>query len=114
MMRQLKRPCANCPFRADIPPYLRGGRVREIERGARAGHDFHCHRTIKYDTEDGRGRVTADSERCAGFAIVLEKEGLTTQMMRIEERIGTYDPGANDMGAPVYDSFAEMEAAQHD
>lgn len=83
-------PCANCPFRKDVPIYLRSGRREEIARGLIDGHTFHCHATVDYDDE-GDGHETSESVQCAGAAKALMLSGGTTQMMRIGERLGLVD-----------------------
>jgi hypothetical protein len=106
-------PCANCPFRKDIRPFLRAERVREIERSLIRA-EFPCHKTTE-DHEDEEGNperiVTKDSIHCAGALILLEKEGRSSQMMRIAQRLGLYDPEKLDMGAPIFESFDEMYEA---
>lgn len=103
----LKTPCANCPFRTDVKPYITAGRVRDI---LTAPGEFYCHKTIKPQAGDGDdgddGDVVDDSRAvvCAGFLIVLENEGVPNQMMRIAERLGLYDPSKLKMDAPVYGS----------
>ena len=107
-------PCSNCPFRSDIPAYLRTSRVREIERSL-VRSEFPCHKTTEsVDEGDGDGtRVsTKDSIHCAGALILMEKMGRSSQMMRIAERLGMYDHTKLDMNAPVFNSFKEMMAAQ--
>jgi hypothetical protein len=111
----LTRPCANCPFRSDIRPYLTRGRVREIQQSLYGGASFPCHLTTDWrDDDDGEGSYipTGEEIHCAGALIVMEKEGRSSQMMRIAERLGFYDAGKLDMDAPVYASFRAMIAAQ--
>lgn len=113
---QLVRPCAKCPFRTDIKPYLTRARIRGLERDIvqRQG-DFYCHQTTKeVDSDDGGTdmAITSKSKRCAGMAILCEKINRPTQMMRIDERLGFYDRRLMDMDAPVYETFAEMRKAQ--
>jgi hypothetical protein len=104
----LTTPCSNCPFRTDIPPFLRPGRVAEIRRGLVRG-EFPCHKTVEHN---GDGEPdTSRSVHCAGALILLEKTGKSSQMMRIAERLGMYDRLKLDMKAPVFNSFREMEAA---
>jgi len=104
-------PCAHCPFRTDIRPYLRPERVREIEASlVRA--EFPCHKTIEHDDEGEPILGGKSAIHCAGALILLEKLERPSQMMRICERIGMYDPTALDMSAPVFDSFDDMEEAQ--
>ncbi len=109
------RPCAHCPFRNDIRPYLTVGRVVEITSSLLQDGSFPCHETTVdvEDEETGEGRriATADSLQCAGAMIILEKIEQPNQIMRIMERIGAYDRTKMDMDAPVYDDFDEMIAA---
>jgi hypothetical protein len=102
-------PCAACPFRSDIRPFLRVARVREIER-ALVRSEFPCHKTTQHDDE-GEYVPTGQEVHCAGALILLEKEGRPSQMMRIAERLGMYDARRLDMQAPVYESFDAMVRA---
>jgi hypothetical protein len=113
---QLVRPCAKCPFRTDVKPYLTKARVREIERSVvHRQSDFPCHQTttaVEDDNGESEMMVTSKSKRCAGMTILCEKIGHSTQMMRIDERLGFYNPELNDKSAPVFASFRAMEKAQ--
>jgi hypothetical protein len=104
-------PCALCPFRKDIRPYLTSARVREIERSLERS-EFPCHKTTQHDDDDGEYVPSSDEIHCAGALILMEKEGRSSQMMRIAERFGMYDPRKLDMKAPIYESFDEMARAQ--
>lgn len=104
----LKRPCAKCPFRTDVRPYLRPERAEEIllaitEQDA----TFACHETTEHD-EDGDHMLTAKEQHCAGALIMLEKMDQPNQMMRIAERMGFYDRTKLHMDAPVYDCADDM------
>lgn len=112
----LKRPCALCPFRTDIEPYIRGDRAVEIAEHLSRG-EFSCHQTtVDSEDEDGESdRVDGpDSQHCAGALIMLEAEGCPSQMMRIVARLKKpdgsrmYDPTKLDMSAPVYQSRADF------
>jgi hypothetical protein len=115
---RLKKPCAKCPFRTDIRPFLRPDRVDEIE-AALEGGEFPCHETVDYEScpEDEEGGVDVEARdpqgeaHCAGALILLEKLNRPSQMMRISERLGMYDRRKLDMAAPVFDSFEEMREA---
>jgi hypothetical protein len=114
MKYEMTRPCANCPFRNDIRPYLRPARVEEIASGA-----FPCHKTVDYDDEGEYSQGCSEKEQhCAGSLILHEKMGQSHQMMRIAERLGFYDRTKLDMDSPVYDDLDEMidahDAAQED
>lgn len=104
MKFDLKRPCAHCPFRTDIRPYLHGARAQEIV-DSMIQHDgyFPCHKTIEHDDE-GEGVVLDTSQHCAGATILLEKIDRPNQAMRFFERLGHYDRTALDMDSPVFDT----------
>ncbi len=110
----LTRPCAKCPFRTDIPGYLRADRVEEIAMSL-VSSEFPCHETTRDDDDDGCGETytpKGGEVHCAGALILMEKIGEPSQLMRIAERCGMYDRRKLDMGAPVFDSFEEMMDAQ--
>lgn len=115
MKYNLIRPCAKCPFRTDVPPYLNGARAREIVRGLERG-EFACHLTLDYDDadDDGEACETEKTAHCAGALIMLEKVNRPSQMMRICERFGDYDRMKLDMMAPVFatpDAFIRAQSA---
>lgn len=103
----LSKPCKDCPFRTDVPGYLRRDRAQEIAREIARGSTFPCHKTTVPDPEDESARMaTQTSQMCAGAIIVMEHEDAPNQMLRIAERIGLYDRRKMDMNAPVHRSFA--------
>jgi hypothetical protein len=107
MNHNLTQPCHNCPFRKDIRPYLRAGRIREIVQSLFAGQNFPCHKTT-VDDEEGEDLIEAeDSEQCAGAEIFLAHHGTCTQLRRIAERVGVR-VSKLDMNAPVYESLDEL------
>ena len=83
-------PCAHCPFRKDVPIYLRQDRREEIADTIRRGSWFPCHETT---SDDGEGDLYAgaDAVECAGSAKAIMADGGTTQTMRIAERLGMVD-----------------------
>lgn len=110
----LVRPCAKCPFRTDVPPYLTSERVFEIAHDVLAGSDFYCHQTTvpapEDDEEWGSSMMAGDrTQVCAGSLILMEKTGRPNQMMRIAERLGMYDSSRLDMDAPVHASWVDMQ-----
>lgn len=109
-------PCAQCPFRSDIKPFIRPERADEI---LSTEGEFQCHKTIKVgeaigpDGDDDWCEVIEDktAQMCAGFLILLEKEQKPNQIMRIAERLGLYDRTKLRMDAPVYDNIDDCLAA---
>ncbi|HUW00812.1 MAG TPA: hypothetical protein VMW08_00535 [Acidimicrobiales bacterium] len=92
-----KAPCAKCPFRKDVPIYLRAGAREEIARALADGRGFPCHATVNYDTdeEDEEGATIPDqsaASECAGAVAALELSGGSSQLARIAERLGDLDP----------------------
>jgi hypothetical protein len=106
---KLRRPCENCPFRTDVPGYLRRERAQEIAEALANGSEFACHQTTVSDEEvggDGSERVaTPDSAFCAGALITMERSGQANQIMRVAERLGLYEHEKLDMYAPVHASL---------
>lgn len=108
MKYTMTKPCQKCPFRTDVKPYLRPERALEIlDSLIRQQQSFPCHKTVDYEGRN-EGRVTQDSQHCAGAMILLEKMECPNQMMRISERLGFYDRTKLDMDSPVYGSDEEM------
>jgi len=104
---KLKRPCAHCPFRTDVPGYLR--RAEQIAHDLAEGAPFICHETTVPDPDDeSENTVGERSQFCAGALIAMEKSGHANQTMRIDERVGAYDPTALDLGAPVVASLFDF------
>lgn len=99
MKYNLTTPCAQCPLRNDIVPFISAARVQEI---LDLDAEFPCHKTVDYSS-DPQGRVKDDSQHCAGVLIIREKEERPSQMMRICERLGLYDRSKLRMEAPVYE-----------
>jgi hypothetical protein len=107
-------PCAHCPFRYDVPAYLKQERAEEIIEAIvdRQGY-FSCHSTNDFDDEDGEAIETPDSQHCAGAMIMLEHMEMPNQLMRIMERLGMYDRRKLNMNAPVFED-AELFIEHHD
>lgn len=103
MKFNLKRPCADCPFRTDRRFYLRADRVREIlgdpdARGIQwfPADSFACHKTL-----NRFGRVHDASQHCAGAAIILIRDGIPNTAMQLAERLLGWDARRLDQRAPV-------------
>jgi len=104
MNYNLRKPCADCPFRTDNDFHLTLARAQELSR---VSSEFACHKTVDYSGEDG-GRIKEKSEHCAGALILAEHMQRPHQMMRICERIGMYDASKLEMDSPVFRSHIEM------
>lgn len=119
MKLDLVRPCAACPFRTDVTPFISWQRAKEICDALLIRQaTFQCHKTVDYDKADEDGEVAAhvaasekNAQHCAGATIMLEKMDRPNQWMRIAERIGKYDRRKLDMSSPVYGSASAMVAA---
>jgi hypothetical protein len=108
----LLRPCSNCPFLKEGGVRLTEARVSEIAGGmlSTQGHTFACHKTTS-PSENGSDMLeTKDSRHCAGALIFAEKNENATQMMRIAERLGMYDPRKMMSDQAAVDSvFADLD-----
>lgn len=111
----LRAACAKCPFRTDVPPYLRPGRAAEIAKALREGGEFPCHETTERRVDEAGEAYLADGARsrfCAGAMATMLTEGQPNQMLRIAIRLGWLDPdrlAAADI--PVHPSLADWVRA---
>lgn len=113
MRFNLKRPCAECPFRTD-KNHLSAERAAEIASGLLEGDaSFSCHKTLDYEGDDGEGVHTSETEHCAGAAIFLMHQDMPNQIMRIAYRMRWASPDDLDMDAPVHRDRASFIRA-HD
>jgi len=73
----MKSPCAQCPFRRDVTPFLHPERADEISSLTwNRYNEFPCHKTVDYG-DDGDGVTTAESLTCAGFlAMQISESGM--------------------------------------
>lgn len=87
-----KAPCAKCPFRKDVPIYLRRGARLEIAENLRHDGTFYCHATVDYDTEDEDDQPnTSGSTPCHGAIKALAIDGGASQLTRVSGRLGMLD-----------------------
>jgi hypothetical protein len=123
----MTKPCPECPFRRGDsgPVRLMSGRVDEIAGIMLGGRgDFPCHKTtVPTDDDDfedgdacGSRVATRDSLHCAGALIFAAKNGTSSQMMRVAERLGMYDESKLDQASfpEVFDDIDEMRATALD
>jgi len=118
MYYKLKTPCKDCPFRKDLPKYLKGWlgnqRAQQIaddvlERGV----TFPCHKTTTHSAQGDENRggylYTDKESQCAGAAIMQIKANNPSQWMQIAERLN-FDTGVKDLDleSPVFDSPVEF------
>lgn len=95
-MFNLTQPCRDCPFRVDIPGYLRGSRARDIIDDLLNNdmHGFPCHKTIEtVDGEDGfcETMATDESQQCAGALALTYKLGRPNVAARLAVFTGDLD-----------------------
>ncbi len=110
MKHTMATPCKHCPFRSNISGYLTKERVVEIATSVLKGESFPCHKTtesIEYDDGEDDMVATADSAQCAGAEIFAAKNGKSSQMSRIAERLGMKVSKLN-MRAKVCKSLEQM------
>lgn len=103
--------CAKCPWRTDVPAYLRPARIRQIADDVAAGDVFWCHQTVDYD-DNGESACGPRTRVCAGMMATVEAEGKPGQAMQVGERLGLYNPALLDPDAPVYPSVEEWARAK--
>lgn len=108
-MFNLKQPCRDCPFRVDIPGYLRGSRARGIIDDLLNNdmQGFPCHKTIEtVDGEDGfcETIATDESQQCAGGLLLLLKLGRPNVATRLAVALGELDLNTLDGEEMVADS----------
>jgi hypothetical protein len=107
----LKRPCPHCPFREDVPGFLREDRAAGIAYDVLSGLSFDCHKTVDWvEAEGGAARPdTSEARHCAGACIFLEQQDAPNQMMRWYERANGYSRDDLDFdAAPVFDDPEAM------
>ncbi|MBB3411281.1 hypothetical protein FHT87_005234 [Rhizobium sp. BK316] len=93
----MKEPCAHCPFRRDVRPFLHVERAEDIAYSAQNPYsEFLCHKTIEHDDETGEGIATRKSLTCAGFL-----------SMQINEA-GVKPPRGFKVSELAYDNCREM------
>lgn len=74
----MKKPCAHCPYRNDVKPFLHPSRGEELAFHAQNPYNsFPCHKTTEpdEDSEDSEMMVTENSKECAGFLTLQCQEG---------------------------------------
>lgn len=100
-------PCVKCPFRGDVPIYLRHARREEIRDSIRNGGTFSCHETTSDDTDDDGYDIKVagpDAQACAGAIKAVLKGGGDTNQIRVMARLGLLDVDALEKsGAEVWD-----------
>lgn len=90
----LAQPCVKCPFRKDVPIFLRLERREEIRDAIALRDDvFWCHSTVDYEGDEPS---VNSASPCAGAAQAIRQAGGQTQMERIEERLGIGRPELED------------------
>lgn len=86
MKFNMKKACKECPFLkgSSTNVTLAKGRIEGIVHDMlHNDSSFICHKTLD--------KPSMEQEHCAGALAYLEKRNRPNQMMRIAERIGTYD-----------------------
>lgn len=110
----LKRPCANCPFRTDgagvaLRPRRAAAIIVSIVEGCES---FSCHKTLARGDEGLE--VVATTQLCAGAMILLDAIGQPNTAMQLGQRLGFFDPAYLDAEAPTcrsVEAFLELHGA---
>lgn len=113
----LRKPCRDCPFRADRKFDLRPERAKQFADDLANGSGFNCHKTVDFGdpASDEPVQIVKDQTNwCAGALITMEKSGIQNQQVKIAGRLGLYDPTRLDMDAPVYPSLSAWVASYRD
>lgn len=120
MQFTMRTPCDGCPFlRTAGAVRIDKARAKDIAEMMcdPSGGTFPCHKTTCFG-DNGEHVPHSAEMHCAGALIFSEKNGNATQMMRIAERIGSYDAKSlmtdNAAVADVFDTVDEMVEANHD
>lgn len=88
----MKEPCAHCPFRRDVRPFLTVERAYDLAYLAQNKYsDFLCHKTIVHDDDTGEGIGVATSLTCAGFLTLQLNESDLRKPEGFEPSILAYD-----------------------
>ncbi|PDT15857.1 hypothetical protein CO670_15280 [Rhizobium sp. J15] len=99
----MKEPCAHCPYRRDVRPFLRIERGYELAFLAQNKYnEFFCHKTLDHDDEEGETCIGEKSLICAGF--------LTLQINESGARV----PNGFEPSILAYDNTHEMQEAYED
>lgn len=91
---KLRRPCANCPFKAEGAIELRAGRLEGIVEDLRSDLTcFPCHKTARGEhVEDADGEShyeqTGLEQACIGALSYMEREGQIPVLARLAIRSG--------------------------
>lgn len=122
---RLSAPCANCPFRNDIPEnkgWLGRSRAEEIAKSLFVmRQSFQCHKTTEFDDadeEDGY-KLKGCEAQCAGASIMQRKLKLDSNWMQLVERLNLISGGKEwaaeveainklDLEAPVFGTVEEF------
>jgi hypothetical protein len=89
---RVKKPCGNCPFLKEGAIELAPGRLQGIVEHLTSDDEnsFWCHETVhndriggEFDDETGEYRSSGGEAYCAGAAIYLQKQQMSSKWMRI-------------------------------
>jgi hypothetical protein len=105
----MSKPCAHCPFRHDVKPFLTTERAEELAFHATNPYNtFPCHKTTEaMEDEEGDSEMiaTQSSKECAGFLTLMSNEAGRT-MFDDEGFEPSYDVCYNEPYEMI-DAYAE-------
>lgn len=110
----LRSPCANCPFRRDVPHHegMAAGKIVELFT-AMAGSGnvaFTCHRTDPNSDHPPARNYKGKLQHCAGFMVLMEKEKCPSLGMIQAEASGSLDRTKLNIKAPVYSMMGMLRS----
>jgi hypothetical protein len=78
----IKKPCANCPFRKDsLKGWIGEDRMTDILES----DSFVCHKTVNHDLDKD---MDNDRKQCAGFMLLKDEESTFVRLAKVLQ-IGT-------------------------
>lgn len=117
---RLKKVCANCPFRKDVPFFgLPESRVNDLRRRLNNGEPFHCHKTLDYsklddefdDEVEDPSAVVPQTQFCAGARATMQLGGTANVLLDLGRLLGVKTDGFDAQAQPVYLSINEWADA---
>lgn len=106
------KPCANCPFRADVQFVLSSDRAKQIAKDVIQGDEaFHCHKTVRYSANDRKDNLD-NAKPCIGAIKAIAKErgdAKANLWVRMGVMFGHINLDVIDQSTPVHNASEFIE-----